>query len=68
MGAVGKLVQKGIHLALDGVPVIGKAMKVKAALRQPAPELLDRVEPRGISRQTEQMNRQVIIPGLGTGL
>lgn len=63
------------HTVFEGVKVIGQAMVMDEFLFEPAPEFFDGVEPRGVSGEVNQLNRQVfadellsgrqMLPGLG---
>jgi hypothetical protein len=48
-----KLIQKGVDPPTQPIPVAGQAMQRQHVLLQPAPQLLDRVEPGCLGRQPD---------------
>ena len=58
-----KLIQELMHPLLDLGPVLHPAMHLKDVLAQPAPELLNRIEPRGIGGQPHGFDPGVALQG-----
>ncbi len=51
MRARDKLIQEGVDALTQRAPVVGQAVPLQHVLTQPAPELLDGIEPGGVGRQ-----------------
>jgi hypothetical protein len=54
---MGELIQEAVDLSAERIEVIGPAMEVGHVLAQFAPDFLDRVAPRGISGQRNDLDR-----------
>src|SRR3954452_6002331 len=52
----------------EGWEVIGEAVEVQHVLFEPAPELLDGVEPGGVGREWDELDREAEAFGPGAGL
>src|SRR6516164_4012995 len=55
MRARSKLIQEGVDTLPQRVPVVGQPMQFEYVLPQPAPQLLDRVEPGGVGWQPDDL-------------
>src|SRR6185369_9951744 len=62
-GTMRELIEKSVDPVLDLGPVCDPAMHLEDILAQPAPQLLDRVEPRGIGRQPDRDDSGVVFQG-----
>ena len=51
-----ELIQKGLYPLAQRLPVPRRAMQFQHVLPQPAPQLLNRIEPGRIGRQPDRLN------------
>ena len=60
--AMSELIQEIVHALLDLGPVLHPAMHLEDVLAQPAPQLLNGIEPGGIGRQPHRGDAGVALP------
>src|SRR5919202_5119394 len=65
IGALGEPLEEGEDLPAELVEFGRPGVEVEDLLLEPAPELLDRVEPGGVGRQADQLEGQVQAARLG---
>src|SRR5262245_16217014 len=53
--AGGDLVEEGSDALAEGKPISGEAVLLEHVAREPAPTLLDGIEPRGVRRQPDRL-------------
>ena len=62
-----ELIEKPGHSLFKNSPRITQPMQMQDILLEPTPELFNRVEPRGIGGETQNLDRQIVLDGFRAG-